>query len=86
MAPINLQLYQTITPITPSPPPHHCPHHTIATTTPSPPQEAKPYAFDYGVKDEYSGANFGHSEKSDGNAVQGSYQVALPDGRIQIVR
>ncbi|XP_042234946.1 cuticle protein 7-like [Homarus americanus] len=47
--------------------------------------EPKPYAFDYGVQDSYSGANFGHSENSDGNAVKGSYTVALPDGRIQTV-
>lgn len=49
-------------------------------------QEAKPYAFDYGVKDQYTGANFGHSETSDGKNVQGSYSVALPDGRIQHVK
>ena len=46
----------------------------------------KPYQFDYGVRDDYSGANYGHQEASDGNAVQGSYQVALPDGRIQTVK
>ncbi|KAK4301769.1 hypothetical protein Pmani_026121 [Petrolisthes manimaculis] len=45
----------------------------------------KPYAFDYGVQDSYSGANFGHAENSDGKAITGSYQVALPDGRIQKV-
>ncbi|KAF2368103.1 Insect cuticle protein [Trinorchestia longiramus] len=49
-------------------------------------EEPRPYQFNYGVQDQYSGANFGHNEKSDGNAVKGSYQVALPDGRIQIVR
>merc|ERR1712168_945662 len=45
----------------------------------------KPYAFEYGVQDEYSGANFGQNEASDGAAVTGNYRVALPDGRIQIV-
>ncbi|KAA0188552.1 Cuticle Protein CPR RR-2 [Hyalella azteca] len=55
---------------------------------PSPYKEEppKPYAFDYGVRDDYSGANYGHSETSNGNSVEGSYQVALPDGRIQIVK
>ncbi|KAK8731377.1 hypothetical protein OTU49_007575, partial [Cherax quadricarinatus] len=48
-------------------------------------EEPKPYAFDYGVQDSYTGANFGHSENSDGKAVKGSYTVALPDGRIQTV-
>lgn len=45
----------------------------------------KPYAFDYGVKDAYSGSHYGHKENSDGQAVKGSYQVALPDGRVQTV-
>lgn len=38
------------------------------------------------MRDDYSGANYGHSETSNGNTVEGSYQVALPDGRIQIVK
>lgn len=46
----------------------------------------KPYAFDFGVKDDYSGAQFGHNENSDSEGiVKGSYIVALPDGRIQKV-
>merc|ERR1739842_211562 len=45
----------------------------------------KPYAFQYGVADDYSGANFNAQETADGKAVSGSYQVALPDGRIQTV-
>ena len=44
-----------------------------------------PYAFSYGVNDEYSGAIFGQNEESDGKVVSGSYSVALPDGRKQIV-
>merc|ERR1739844_49975 len=35
--------------------------------------------------DDYSSANFGHSETRDGYATSGSYRVALPDGRVQIV-
>ena len=50
------------------------------------PDEApKPYAFQYGVADDYSGAKFNAQETADGKAVTGSYQVALPDGRIQTV-
>ncbi|KAB7507648.1 Cuticle protein [Armadillidium nasatum] len=45
----------------------------------------KPYSFSYGVKDPYAGSDFGQEEKSDGNTVQGSYSVQLPDGRKQVV-
>merc|ERR1712021_289070 len=48
-------------------------------------EEPKPYAFQYGVADDYSGAKFSASETADGKAVTGSYSVALPDGRIQTV-
>ncbi len=50
-----------------------------------PKYEPRPYAYEYGVHDEYSGANFNAQETSDGAAVHGSYQVHLPDGRIQTV-
>merc|ERR1712018_658556 len=43
------------------------------------------YAYEYGVKDEYSGANFGQNEKRDGYSTSGQYRVLLPDGRTQIV-
>merc|ERR1711970_1360245 len=61
---------------------HHAPVHAPAHGYAEPP---KPYAFEYGVQDEYSGANFGQQETSDGAGVAGSYRVALPDGRIQVV-
>ena len=57
------------------------PHHAPAYKDEAP----KPYAFQYGVADDYSGANFNAQETADGKAVSGSYQVALPDGRIQTV-
>ncbi|XP_045603046.2 pupal cuticle protein Edg-84A-like [Procambarus clarkii] len=44
-----------------------------------------PHDFQYNVRDDYSGTNFGHSENSDGNTVRGSYNVDLPDGRKQTV-
>ncbi|KAF2368099.1 Insect cuticle protein [Trinorchestia longiramus] len=47
---------------------------------------AKPYNFAYGVQDPYKGIDFGQHEQSDGNKVQGSYTVQLPDGRKQIVK
>merc|ERR1712012_93899 len=45
----------------------------------------KPYAFQYGVHDDYSGANFNAQETAAGKAVSASSQVALPDGRVQTV-
>merc|ERR1712130_669570 len=46
-----------------------------------PPQ---PFAYEYGVADDYSKANFKKSETQDANGVvSGSFVIALPDGRIQ---
>uniref|UniRef100_A0A0P5QSW8 Uncharacterized protein n=2 Tax=Daphnia magna TaxID=35525 RepID=A0A0P5QSW8_9CRUS len=47
-----------------------------------PPQ---PYSFAWGVNDAPSYNNYAHSESSDGKVTTGSYRVALPDGRTQIV-
>ena len=44
-----------------------------------------PYNFAYAVEDVPSYNSFGHQETSDGKTVTGSYRVALPDGRTQIV-
>merc|ERR1712215_192078 len=44
------------------------------------------YSYQYGVNDDYSGANFQQSENRDGYSTSGSYTVALPDGRIQTVK
>merc|ERR1712055_932872 len=43
------------------------------------------YAYQYGVSDDYSGAQFDQEEKRDGYSTSGSYRVALPDGRTQVV-
>merc|ERR1712106_790812 len=44
----------------------------------------QPYAYEYGVADDYSNANFKKTETQDANGlVQGSFTIALPDGRIQ---
>lgn len=47
--------------------------------------EKRPYSFHYGVKDERSGNDFSRMEDSSGRVTTGSYKVALPDGRVQIV-
>merc|ERR1739848_32281 len=49
------------------------------------PAPAPYHAFAYAVADDYSGSTFGASEPRDGYATSGSYNVALPDGRIQTV-
>ena len=64
----------------PAGPPHPAPGHH------EPHYELRPYAYEYGVQDEYHGVNFGASETSDGKLVTGSYQVLLPDGRTQNVK
>ncbi|XP_042887017.1 pro-resilin-like isoform X1 [Penaeus japonicus] len=43
------------------------------------------YQFSYGVKDDYSKNDYGHSEDRSGYNTQGQYQVLLPDGRVQTV-
>ncbi|XP_042227205.1 cuticle protein 19-like [Homarus americanus] len=43
------------------------------------------YDFDWSVKDEDSGNDFGHQESRDGDNTKGSYTVQLPDGRLQTV-
>merc|ERR1712037_381025 len=51
--------------------------------------EAPPpaFAYEYGVNDDYSKANFKKTETQDANGVvAGSYVIALPDGRIQTTK
>merc|ERR1712203_758082 len=44
----------------------------------------QPYAYEYGVADDYSKANFKKTETQDAKGVvTGSFTIALPDGRIQ---
>ena len=43
------------------------------------------YKYNYAVNDDYSFSNFNAHEERDGYNAQGGYQVALPDGRLQIV-
>merc|ERR1719242_676836 len=64
----------------PAPKPYH----------PAPYKEEKlppqPFAYQYGVKDDYSGASYQKSETQDASGnLAGSYRVNLPDGRVQIV-
>ena len=44
-----------------------------------------PFSFAYEVKDTPSYNDFAQQETRDGKVVTGSYRVALPDGRTQIV-
>merc|ERR1712088_1282162 len=77
-------------PAGPPAPYHHAPapyHAPAPAYHPAKPIEEapKPYAFEYRVADDYSGANFKAAETADGKVVSGSYQVNLPDGRVQTV-
>ncbi|XP_069977389.1 cuticle protein 8-like [Penaeus vannamei] len=63
--------------------PDQPPAYGYAAPTPAP-APAK-YDFNYAVKDEYSGNDFGHQEARDGYDTQGAYYVLLPDGRLQKV-
>merc|ERR1712215_346061 len=48
--------------------------------------EVSPYTYQYAVADDYSNSNFNAAESDDGTGNrEGSYSVALPDGRIQHV-
>merc|ERR1711962_1439998 len=44
----------------------------------------KPFSYEYGVNDDYSKANFRKTETQNADGVvQGSFVIALPDGRVQ---
>merc|ERR1712106_1236064 len=65
----------------------------IAPAAPSPypaepsySEEPSPYTYEYGVHDDYTGTTFNAEQHGDGHSnVEGSYSVALPDGRVQHV-
>ncbi|XP_069983628.1 cuticle protein 7-like [Penaeus vannamei] len=60
------------------PPVYAAPHPTYK-------QPGMPFDFSYAVKDPYSGNDYAHAQTSDGHVTSGSYSVALPDGRTEIV-
>ena len=67
-------------------PAYHAPVVAHATPAYAAPDVVSPYTYSYAVADDYSKANFQAAESSDGaGTAEGSYSVALPDGRIQHV-
>jgi len=48
-------------------------------------EEPAQYQFEWNVQDDYAQLNFGQNEQRNDYATTGSYNVALPDGRIQTV-
>jgi len=72
-------------PYAPPPAPYVPPvkaHHAPAYDGPD-----RPYTYEYGVSDAYSGSQFNQVESKDqAGVVVGSYSVALPDGRVQHVK
>merc|ERR1711862_850918 len=66
----------------------HAAHHVapVAHAVQVYPDEVSPYTYQYAVSDDYSKSNFHATEQNDGTGkAEGSYSVALPDGRIQTV-
>ncbi|XP_071449993.1 pro-resilin-like [Hetaerina americana] len=47
--------------------------------------EPASYQFQYEVKDDQEGTDFGHREEREGDDARGEYRVLLPDGRTQVV-
>ena len=63
------------------PPAYGAPAYAPAPVVKLAPQ---PFAYQYGVVDDYSKNNFQKTETQDAEGkVAGSYTIALPDGRIQ---
>merc|ERR1712243_147774 len=60
--------------------------HAVHAAPVAYPDKISPYTYNYAVADDYSGSTFNAGESSDGTGVvDGSYSVALPDGRTQHV-
>merc|ERR1740123_1928522 len=75
-------------PVVHAAPAYHAPvvHAAPAYHAPAYPDEVSPYTYTYAVADDYSNARFNAAETSDGAGnAEGSYSVALPDGRTQHV-
>merc|ERR1712106_556897 len=77
-------------PVVHAAPAYHAPvYHAAPVVHAAPvayPDEPSPYTYTYGVADDYSKATFNAAETGDGAGnAEGSYTVALPDGRIQHV-
>merc|ERR1712210_173100 len=74
-------------PVVHAAPAYHAPAHAVAHAVAEVyPDEISPYTYNYAVADDYSNSNFNAGESSDGAGnAEGSYSVALPDGRIQHV-
>ena len=72
--------------VPPPPPPHPVPAPKHLPGPGPKGYHGMPYAYTYGVTDEYHGVNFGENKESDGHVTHGSYHVLLPDCRIQHVK
>merc|ERR1712106_427151 len=59
----------------------------LTSTIQAKPQgSAEPFSYTYAVKDDKANVNFGESASGAGGSAQGTYYVALPDGRLQTVK
>ena len=71
------------------PPAYGPPAYAPQGYAPAPYKEEKlapqPYAYQYGVNDDYSNSHFQKEESQDAEGrVSGRYSISLPDGRVQI--
>ena len=75
-----------------SPPTYHAPPVYHAKPAYHPPEKAVTYSdvpvkytYTYAVDDDYSQARYNAQEQREGYNAAGSYEVSLPDGRVQKV-
>ena len=87
-APVPLHHAPSPPPPPPPAPAHLSPVEPYLEPEPYDPEsyEPKPYSYNFGVNDAYSGVDYNRAEeRSDSGVTRGSYTVKLPDGRIQTV-
>ena len=72
-------------PYQPAPAPAYKPAPAPYKAAPSYKEEPAQYQYSWNVQDDYAQLNYGQDEERNGYATSGSYRVALPDGRTQIV-
>eukprot|EP00095_Tigriopus_kingsejongensis_P008813 maker-scaffold646_size120253-snap-gene-0.19 protein:Tk08813 transcript:maker-scaffold646_size120253-snap-gene-0.19-mRNA-1 annotation:"bcs-1 protein" len=65
--------------------PKYEPAYKPAVYKPTYPEEAASYQYNYEVRDEYAGLDFGANEAREASNTNGGYNVLLPDGRTQKV-
>ena len=84
-APTPPPVYPTAAPPPPPPEPRSYPAPAPSAYIPEPSYGPVAYSYEWAVQDDYSKNDYGQKESRNGANTQGSYHVALPDGRVQTV-